>query len=359
MAMETRTLGRTGREVGVIGLGTEHLLADRKNMNALLDLAVSGGVNYIDLFSDPSSGSLSDYIEAIGPAVSRHRERLVLCIHWGFTHNEPINQCQLGFDQALERLGGDYAEIGMLTMVDSESMWNGWAQEAIERIRRYQHDGRVGFIGLSSHNADIARMAVESNLIDVLLFPVNIYQHPGDPARAALLDTCAKQKVGVVAMKPYHGGRLLRSEGRPTGITPVQCLHYVLSQPVATIVPGARNISEMSEALRYLHASDEEKQFASLHEDLKDRLRGQCVDCKHCLPCPQEIDIPLVINSLEYVEFYGGSRIFAQSSWETYASLPVKASECIECEVCLERCPFEVDIIGKMHRAVVVFEAAA
>ena len=69
MAMETRTLGRTGIEVGVIGLGTEHLLADRKNMNALLDLAVSGGVNYIDLFSDPSSGNIDEYIEAIGPAV--------------------------------------------------------------------------------------------------------------------------------------------------------------------------------------------------------------------------------------------------------------------------------------------------
>jgi aryl-alcohol dehydrogenase-like predicted oxidoreductase len=67
----------------------------------------------------------------------------------------------------------------MLTMVDSESLWAGWAQEAIERIWRYQRDGRVGFIGLSNHNVDVARKAVESGLIDVLLFPVNIYQHHG------------------------------------------------------------------------------------------------------------------------------------------------------------------------------------
>ena len=139
----------------------------------------------------------------------------------------------------------------------------------------------------------------------------------------------------------------------------MQCLHYVLSQPVATIVPGARNASEMSQALEYLHASDEEKQFAALQQDLKDRLRGQCVDCKHCLPCPQEIDIPLVINTLEYYEFYGGSPIFAQNNRGLYASLPVKASACIECEECLARCPFEVDIIARMHRAVEVFETAA
>ena len=136
MDLETRTLGRTGIEVNVIGLGTEHMPANRKNMNAVLDLAVSGGVNYIDLFTDPSSGTFADYIEAIGPAVRRHRERLALCLHWGALYHEPIDQCQLAFDQALERLGSNYAEIAMLTMVDSESLWMDWAKESIGRIRR-------------------------------------------------------------------------------------------------------------------------------------------------------------------------------------------------------------------------------
>ena len=40
---------------------------------------------------------------------------------------------------------------------------------------------------------------------------------------------------------------------------------------------------------------------------------------------------------------------------QDYLSLPVTASDCIECDVCMERCPFEVDIIGKMQRAVEVF----
>jgi predicted aldo/keto reductase-like oxidoreductase len=356
--METRTLGRTGLQASVIGLGTEHLPADRKNMDAVLDLAVSGGVNYIDLFSDPSTGTFADYIEAIQPAVRRHRERLLLCIHWGAVYHEPIEQCQQAFDQALEGLGNGYAEIAMISMVDTKSLWAGWARSAVERLRRYQRDGRVGFIGMSNHNVDVARMAVESGLIDVLMFPVNLYQHPTNPARAALLETCAAHQVGVVAMKPYHGGRLLRTEGRPTGITPVQCLHYILSQGVSTIVPGARDASEMGEALGYLQASHEEKQFTALHKDLQDRLRGQCVDCKHCLPCPQAINIPLVIYNLDYVEFYSGSGFSKQYNRDIYASLPAKASDCIECEECLERCSFEVDIIGKMRRAVEVFETA-
>jgi predicted aldo/keto reductase-like oxidoreductase len=47
---------------------------------------------------------------------------------------------------------------------------------------------------------------------------------------------------------------------------------------------------------------------------------------------------------------------------EWYAEFPVKASACVECGVCLERCPFDVEIIARMradarHRlAVEVFE---
>ena len=359
MEMETRILGRTGLEVGVVGLGTEHLATDRENIDRVLDLAVLAGTNYIDLVYNDPIDSHADYWETISPSIRRHRERLVLALHWGFVYHEPLDRCQRCFDEALDRLGDGYAEIAMLTMVDSESLWQDWAMQGIERLDRYRRDGRVGFIGISNHNVDVARMAVESGLIDVLMFPVNLYQHPDDPGRAALLETCAEHQVGVVAMKPYYGGRLLTTEGHPTGITPAQCLHYVLSQPIATAVPGARDPEQMRQALHYVDASDEEKRSTPLREELEHWLRRQCVWCKHCLPCPQDIPIPNVIHYVDYIEFYSGTRASQQLNREFYASLPVKASECIECEVCIERCPFDVDIIGKMRRAVEVFEAAA
>ena len=53
--METRRLGRTGLEVGVIGMGVEHLNVSERNMMETFEVAVQGGANCIDLiYNDPA-----------------------------------------------------------------------------------------------------------------------------------------------------------------------------------------------------------------------------------------------------------------------------------------------------------------
>lgn len=355
--METRVLGRTGIQVGVVGLGVEHLHISQENMDAVFDLAVSAGVNYIDLvYHDPLDECASHW-DAITPSLQRYRSSLVLALHWGGVEHEPHDRCRQCFDSALARVGNGYVDVALLGIVDTEALWQGWAQDAIEQLQQYQRDGRVGFIGLANHTVEVARMAVASNLIDVFMFPINLYQHPQDPQRAALLEECVTRNIGVVAMKPYYGGRLLGSEGRYTGISPVQCLHYVLSQPVSTAVPGVNTATHLQQALHYVHASADEKRHDAVGDALAHELQGQCVYCQHCLPCPQEIRIPLLIQSLDYVEFYSGTAWSKNLNRELFQHSPAPASACIECGVCVERCPFGVDIIGKMHRATAVFEA--
>ena len=100
--------------------------------------------------------------------------------------------------------------------------------------------------------------------------------------------------------------------------------------------------------------------------------------CNHCLPCPLEIDIGKTLSLLDQAQRQSttalradyeagpighGARPFRLRSTTAlradYDALPVKASDCVECGDCMERCPFEVDIIAKVHRAVEVFETAA
>jgi predicted aldo/keto reductase-like oxidoreductase len=348
--MERRGLGRTGLEVGIIGLGTEHLEKSGENMEEVLRTAVEAGVNYIDaVYTDPE-GRNAEFWDGFAPALKLYRDKLVVAGHWGPSDLYGPEESQRCFEGVLERVGNGHVEIAFLTVVDSEHTWSGWAQESLERLRRFQEQGRVGHIGLSGHTSSIALKAVRSGLIDVLMYGINLLGHDDEELRS-LIQACVDQDVGLVAMKPYHGSTLFFAEGRPTGVTPTQCLAYVFSLPVSTAVPGVNNVEELRATLHYLEAAEEEKDFPAVVERLHQVLAGQCTYCQHCLPCPEEIQIGMIFWLVDQAR--GGVTADLQS-W--YAGHRVKASACTECGVCLERCPFDVDILAKMHRAVEVFE---
>ncbi|MCK4584025.1 4Fe-4S dicluster domain-containing protein, partial [candidate division WOR-3 bacterium] len=141
-------------------------------------------------------------------------------------------------------------------------------------------------------------------------------------------------------------------------------INYVLSQPgVSTVVPGVKNERQLEKTLHFLEANDAEMDFTSVITEFQEDLKGNCVYCNHCLPCPAEIDIGRTIRMLdkalqdvdtykairEKINFYYPGRI--RSTRIISKDHSVNASACTECGVCMERCPFEVDIISKMKQA--------
>jgi len=347
MTMERRKLGKIELDVGVVGLGTEHLEQKPEVMESVLRAAVEAGANYVDLLYVEN-----DYWDTFGPSFRAYRDDLVLAVHWGGGSRYDLDYCQRTFDNMLSCVGNDHVEVAMMTMIDDgDRRGQEWREASLEHLRRYQNQGRVDLIGGSAHDAVLAREAVSSGLLDVLMFPVNMLGH--DEQNQLLVQACVDHDVSLVAMKPYHGGTLLSVSGQPSGITPAQCLHYVFSLPVSTAVPGPRNLQEWQETLRYQDASDEEKDYRPLLGALHNRLAGQCVYCHHCLPCPEDIEVGWV---MWYVDQARGGDLDQLREW--YAGRPVKASACVECGDCLERCPFDVDIMAKIKEAVELFETA-
>jgi predicted aldo/keto reductase-like oxidoreductase len=76
--------------------------------------------------------------------------------------------------------------------------------------------------------------------------------------------------------------------------------------------------------------------------------------CHHCLPCTVEIEIGWVIWHLDQVASRGVEQVR-----EWYAEFPVNVSACTACGVCLERCPFYIDIVAKMSKAAELLKDAA
>jgi len=344
-----------------------------KTVVSIVQEALDNGINYIDLYS--ANPHVRD---KIGLALKGKREKAIIAAHLGvsekhgqYCRTRDEGECSKFFMDFLSRLRTDWVDVLMLHFIDLEndyeSVFNGGM---LHLAQKYQSEGKARFIGMSSHNLEVSLKAVKSGQIDVLMYPINI-TNSAMPDREKLFNTCITEKVGLVAMKPFAGGTLLqgsagvftdtlssgwRSFHRKQAIsaTPIQCISYVLSQAgVSSVVPGIKSAAELRETLRFLNASSEEKSFDSLVESFGRYLEGGCVYCGHCLPCPSSIDIARVNRLVET-----SKHVFTRDLYSEYNELSAKGSDCIECEACMKRCPFNVDVISKMKEAKRLFEGS-
>ncbi len=370
--MEYRKLGRIGLDVSVVGLGTEYLnKKPRKTVVSVVREAIEQGVNYFDVvFAFP------DYRDNLGAAFEGYRDRVFLaghiCTgetngHYRMTRDVAENEA-LFFD-LLSRLHTDHVDVLFIQMVNSMEGYQEVMKPGgvMDLARRFQREGKARFIGMSGHRPPAALEAVESGQVDVWMFPINLAWDFA-PGRKEVFQACAEHNVGLVAMKPFAGGKLFQQKDRGS-ITPVQCLHYVLSQPgVTAAVPGLKNLKQLNAALHYAEATQEEKDYLPILAAFQQDVEGNCVYCNHCLPCPVGIDVGSVIRKLDRAlkasgepsgqaraSFYNPSRIRSPKEKPTERS--AAASDCIECGECVERCPFDVDIISKMQLAAELLEA--
>lgn len=380
--MEYRELGRTGIKVSVIALGCEGFVANEGVLTEqLLNAAEQGGINCIDLYApQPEMRS------RLGKWLRGRRGKFVLqahlCTVWQegqYKRTREIGEVKASFEDLLTRLATDYIDIGMIHYVDSLEDWEAVAGGPVmEYARELQAQGKIRYIGLSSHNPAAAMQAVQSGLIDVLMFSVNpCYDlQPAnedcyalwdgknydrqlvnmDPEREALYETCSRLGVAITVMKAFGGGDLLDEELSPAGkaLTVNQCLHYALTRPgVAAVMSGAHTVDELEKCLEYITAADVEKDYAAAFAALpKISWEGHCMYCGHCAPCPQGIDVAAVTKFLNLTK---AQNSVPETVREHYAALRHHAGECVKCGACEKRCPFKVTVIQNMQEAVKVF----
>lgn len=380
--MEYRELGRTGIKVSVIALGCEGFVANEGALTEqLLNAAEQGGINCIDLYApQPEMRS------SLGKWLRGRRGKFVLqahlCTVWQegqYKRTREIGEVKASFEDLLTRLATDYIDIGMIHYVDSLEDWEAVAGGPVMAYaREMQAQGKIRYIGLSSHNPAAAMQAVQSGLIDVLMFSVNpCYDlQPAnedcyalwdgknydrqlvnmDPEREALYETCSRLGVAITVMKAFGGGDLLDEELSPAGkaLTVNQCLHYALTRPgVAAVMSGAHTVDELEKCLEYTTAADVEKDYAAAFAALpKISWEGHCMYCGHCAPCPQGIDVAAVTKFLNLTK---AQNSVPETVREHYAALRHHAGECVKCGACEKRCPFKVTVIQNMQEAVKVF----
>lgn len=377
-----RQLGRSGIRVSAISLGCEGFAGkSRREAVEMMGYAVASGVNFIDLYaSDPELRS------TIGAALAEVRGGVQVQGHIGsvwkngqYMRSRNVAEARAAFDDLQTRLGRETIEVGMIHYCDElEDFHAIFDTGFIELATKWKQAGRIGSIGLSSHNPVVAKMAVETGLIDVLMFSVNpcydvqppgeeveklwadeVYEahfHNFNPEREELYALCERRNVGIDVMKVFAGGDLLKADQSMFGraMTPVQALNYALTRPaVAAVMAGCGSVAEIEAALRWCTASEEERDYSTVLAGLERcSWSGHCMYCGHCAPCPKEIRIADVNKFLNLALARGG---VPETVREHYRALAHHASECIQCGACEKRCPFSVPVREKMKRAAELF----
>ena len=380
--MEYRRLGKTELRVSEIGLGAEWLeKMEFEKVSAIIAACEAEGINILDCWmSEPEVRS------AIGKCIAGHRENWIIQGHIGATWQDgqyvrtrEIDKVRPAFEDLLSRMQTDYIDLGMIHYVDAEKEWDEILESPfIDYVHELKEKGIIRHVGLSTHNPVVAKKAVLSGEIEMLLFSINPafdlvppteniedYYATKDyaedlagiaPERAELYRLCEQQDIGITVMKGYAGGRLFREEDSPFGatLTPVQCIHYALTRPaVASVLVGYSEVEHVKAAVAYETAREEEKDYGRILAAAPTHaFTGKCMYCNHCKPCPMDIDIGMV-NKL--YDLAAAQSEVPASVRAHYEALETNASDCIACAGCEERCPFGVPVVERMEKAKELF----
>lgn len=380
--MKKRRLGKTDLMVSEIGFGGEWLERHPEDESVeVIRYAGEKGINIIDCWMpDPKSRDI------IGKAICENREQWYIQGHIGSTwQNEQyvrtrdMKHVKPAFEDLLVRLRTDYIDLGMIHFVDSLEDWNHIMEsEFIDYVKELKETGKIRHIGMSSHNPQIAKLAVESGLVEMILFSINpafdmlpasydldaMLAEKYDPDltgidsdRAELYRLCEQYDVGITVMKGFAGGRLFDEKRSPFGVrlTPAQCIHYALTRPaVSSILCGYDTKEQVDDAIAYEHASEEDKDYASVIANAPfHSYRGECTYCGHCKPCVSKLDIAMINKYYDLAAMQPEVPATVKSHYEL---LEHRASECISCHACEARCPFGVPIAERMKKAAELFE---
>ncbi|MBN1671465.1 MAG: aldo/keto reductase [Kiritimatiellae bacterium] len=213
--MKYRTLGRTGLEVSVVGMGTWQFGGEwgkaftQPEADAMLEKARAVGINLIDTaecYGDHTSEML------VGNAIQKDRGKWVVATKFGHIFHSHMNRTQdfspdgvrKQLESSLRALKTDYIDLyqfhsGSDELFDQEPLW-AMLNEQVEA-------GRIRHLGISIgsnenvHQTDAAT-AVNASAIQV------IYNRLAREPEARVYPSCRRQNLGVLARVPLASGFL-------------------------------------------------------------------------------------------------------------------------------------------------------
>lgn len=262
-----RTLGKTGLEVSIVGLGGARVGTLRDEAVALRTIrhCYEAGVNYFD---SAAAGAYGLSQRRYGIALEGvPRDRL---IYGTKTRHRTFAHAELDLNQSLAGLKTDYLDLyqihNVMHLEDIDFVFG--PRGVMEMIEKARRDGKVRYVGFTGHmDPRVLVKMLGAYDWDTILMPLSVTDGANQTLsfEKTALPPAVKQGVGVFAMKTTGIGVL-----HEQGISSLaENLNYVWSLPVATAILGCTSPAQVDEDIRLARAHQR------LSESQMSALRGK------------------------------------------------------------------------------------
>jgi aryl-alcohol dehydrogenase-like predicted oxidoreductase len=209
--METRVLGRTGRDVSVVGLGCWQLGADWGEVGedqamAILEAAVDSGVTFLDTADVYGDGRSERFVGRL--LAQRPDAGLVVATKMGRRANPHVADAytldafRAWTDRSRKNLGVDTLDLVQLHCPPTEVFSRDEVYDALDTL---VEEGRVAAYGVSVETAEEALTAIARDNVASVQIIVNIFRRK---PLERVLPAAAEARVGIIARVPLASGLL-------------------------------------------------------------------------------------------------------------------------------------------------------
>ena len=250
-----RPLGKTGLDVGVLGIGTSPLGREgvsQAEVNNVIAAAADYGVNYLD-----TAPIYAQSERRLGPALKGKRDRFVLVTKVEATSRQDATwQVQ----ESLQKTRAEYFDlvhvhnVGRTDRFPSLDVLLG-EDGALAGLEALKKKGLVRHVGMTCHlRPGRALPVLRSGRVEVVMAAVNAIDRHIYNFEETVFQEAAERGMGVVAMKILGGtqgdGAILSDEPHYT-----RAVRYALGIPgLSVAIMGMKSVAELEKAVAAVQA---------------------------------------------------------------------------------------------------------
>lgn len=263
-----RSMGSTGLQVSIIGLGGYHLgtAADPDLVKNMVAKALDHGINFFDNAWEYHGGASE---ELMGNALKGKRDQAILMTKV-CTHGRKKDVAMRQLEESLARLQTDHLDVWQVHEViyynDPEKAYS--ADGVLEALTAAKQQGKVRFVGFTGHkNPSIHLDMLNRGFhFDTVQMPINPFDPSYRSFEKEVLPVAVAKAMAVFSMKSMSGSGESIVHG---ALTPTEALSYAMSvQGVSTTISGMDSMAVLDQNLAILRSFKplNEQQMAQLRE---------------------------------------------------------------------------------------------